>query len=448
MTLIKTRFAPSPTGKLHVGNVRTALVNWLFARANNGIFMLRMDDTDLARSKSEFEESIKSDLNWLGLHWNEFARQSERMQRYNEIKEKLISLGRLYPCFETQADLEMKRKMLLSRGLPPIYDRSGLKLTPEQKLELINSGTKPHYRFKLYDELIEWNDLIRGPIQFKAENLSDPIVIREDGTMTYILCSAIDDIDFAITHILRGEDHISNTAIGIQITKALGQNPPEIGHTSLLQSKSGEISKRLGGFDIESLRDKYIHPMAINSLLAKIGTSDPSLACNDMRQLIDEFDTNKFNSAAVNYEFNDLLHINHKLINLLSYQEVEEQLEKFSTKIPEAFWQATKGNINTVAEIEHWWKICKDPIDYINQEESKEFLAITATFLPDGDWDNQTWDIWITRVKAATNKNGKDLFMPIRLALTGKNSGPELKYLLPFIGRNEAIHRLTGNAAL
>lgn len=429
---VKTRFAPSPTGMLHVGNVRTALINWLFTRKLGGVFMLRMDDTDLLRSKLEYEEAIKNDLQWLGLNWDEFAKQSERLARYEEVKQKLIQMGRLYPCYETQAELDMKRKMQLSRGLPPIYDRAGL--------GAVADGRKPHYRFLLNDEKIHWDDLIRGDIEFQGKNLSDPIVIREDGSMTYILCSAIDDIDFGITHILRGEDHITNTAIGIQITKALGYEPPRMGHLSLLQSKTGEISKRIGGFDIESLREQFIEPMAVNSLLAKMGSSDATEVVADIAKLIEQFDINKFSSSAVNYDFNELVTLNHKLISSLSYEQIAASLNKLPIKITPEFWYATRGNLNSINELNLWWNICYQEITPI--EGDKEFLQKACNLLPTGEWDENTWGEWIEKIKQATGKSGKQLFVPLRLALTAMDHGPELKFLLPIIGREKVEKRL------
>jgi len=425
---------------LHVGNVRTALINWLFARQHNGVFMLRMDDTDLLRSKPEYEDGIKKDLEWLGLRWDEFARQSERLSRYEQVKEQLIKAGRLYPCYETQNELDMKRKMQLSRGLPPIYDRNKADEVPKE-------GRKPHYRFMLNDEQIEWDDLIRGNINFQARNLSDPIVIREDGSMTYILCSAVDDIDFGITHILRGEDHITNTAIGIQITKALGHKPPQIGHLSLLQSKTGEISKRIGGFDIAALREQFIEPMAINSLLAKMGTSDPTEATNDINKLIAEFDSKKFSPSAVNYDFNELLQLNHKLISQMSYEQIKPSLDKLEVEISKELWQAASSNLNSVAEIMAWWKVCNQEITPVINKADEEFLKEACALLPEGGFDLSTWDIWVSKIKQVTGRSGKQLFMPLRLSLTGQDHGPELKLLLPLIGREKAVRRLNGNLA-
>lgn len=437
--VVKTRFAPSPTGMLHVGNVRTALVNWLFTRKMNGSFMLRMDDTDLTRSKPEFEEGIKEDLQWLGLNWDSFARQSERLERYKEVKEHLIKIGRLYPCYETQEELDMKRKMLLSRGLPPIYDRSALKLKD------IPESRKPHYRFMLNNDTISWDDIIRGKIEFQAKNISDPIVIREDGSMTYILCSAVDDIDYGITHILRGEDHITNTAIGIQVTEALGALPPKIGHTSLLQSKTGEISKRKGGdFDIRSLKEKFIEPMAICSLLAKMGTSDATEIANDINLLIQEFDTSKYSPSAVNYDFNELLQLNHKLVSNYSFDEAKASLSKLDVEVNEEFWYAVRGNINTIKDTKSWWDICFADIDPIIKDEDRDFLSEASKLLPGENWDLDSWDQWISSLKQNLGRAGKNLFLPLRLALTALDHGPEMKFLFKFIGKDRVIKRLNG----
>ena len=445
--LVKTRFAPSPTGMLHVGNARTALINWLFARSHGGVFMLRMDDTDTLRSSEEYEEMIKQDLQWLGLNWDETAKQSERLNRYEEVKQSLIKSGRLYPCYETQNDLDMKRKLLLSRGLPPIYDRAGLKLTKADHDEFQSKGIKPHYRFLLEEETIEWDDLIRGKIQFKAKNLSDPIVIREDGSMTYILCSAVDDIDFSITHVLRGEDHITNTAIGIQITKAIGATPPTFGHICFVKNKVEKISKRVGGFDIKGLRDQFIESMTINSLLAKIGTSDSIEPVTTMDELLKSFDIGKFGLSAVNYDFEELKHLNHKLINSISYQEILPSLKKLGSAIDENFWLSVRGNINTLNEVTDWWNICNQQIKPLINDDDKDFLIECSKLLPTEEWNIKTWDIWIEKIKEKTGRSGKKLFMPIRLAITNQESGPELKILLPLIGQDKTIKRLNGKNA-
>ena len=409
--------------------------------------MLRMDDTDILRSSEEYEKMIKLDLQWLGLNWDESEKQSTRLSRYEEVKQSLIKSGRLYPCYETQNDLDMKRKLLLSRGLPPIYDRSGLKLTQEEHEQFQAKGIKPHYRFLLEEETIEWDDLIRGKIQFQAKNLSDPIVIREDGSMTYILCSAVDDIDFSITHVLRGEDHITNTAIGIQITKAIGATPPTFGHICFVKNKVEKISKRIGGFDIKGLKEQFIEAMTINSMLAKIGTSDSIEPAITMDKLLESFDIKKFGLSAVNYDFEELKHLNHKLINSMTYQEILPSLTKLDTPIDENFWLSVSGNINTLNEIIDWWNICNQQIKPLISNDDKDFLIESSKLLPKEEWNINTWDVWISKIKEKTGRFGKKLFMPIRLAITGQESGPELKILLPLIGQEKTIRRLNSEDA-
>jgi glutamyl-tRNA synthetase len=445
MTVI-TRFAPSPTGLLHVGNVRTALVNYLFTKNKGGKFMLRMDDTDLVRSKIEYADAIQEDLKWLGLNWDIFARQSDRLDRYEEIKNQLIAMGRLYPCYEKPEELEFKRKIQLGRGVPPIYDRAALKITPEKKAEYKTEGRKPHYRFLLKDEKIEWNDEVRGNLSFEGKNLSDPILVREDGTMTYILSSVIDDIDFMITNIIRGEDHISNTAIQVQIFAALSAKPPVFAHTALISTKDAKISKREGGFDIRHLREDGFEPMAICSLFSKLGTSDSVEARTNLDELAKEFDIKKFSRSPANYDQEDLLRINHKLLNIISFDEVKVKLEELGLKdVTKDFWEAARPNINKLPEIKEWWDMCYSPLTPVIEDST--FLSAAAEVLPTGNWDNTTWQSWTKAVQEKTGKKGKDLFMPLRKAITGMEHGPELKILLPLIGREKVLARLAGKFA-
>lgn len=441
---IITRFAPSPTGFLHVGNVRAALVNWLFTKKNNGKFILRIDDTDIARSKEEYVEQIKKDLKWLGVTWDEEFRQTDRMKRYNEVKEKLVSEGKLYPCFESAEELEIKRKMQLSLGKPPIYDREGLKLSKEKIENFIKEGKKPHYRFKLEDKDINWNDLIRGKMQFSGKNLSDPILIREDGTMTYMLCSMIDDVDYNITHVVRGEDHVSNTAIGIQLTEALSDKLPEFAHLSLLKSQDAKISKREGGFDIGAIKEAYIDPMAVISLLARLGSSSSIEPINDINILIKDFDFHHHGKAPAIYDFEELKRINHKLLIHASFSSVKENLHKLNISITEDFWELIKGNLNSVNEILDWKEICDSHFAPLIEEENKEFLRQAAKLLPEEEVDKNTWNKWTEILKKETGRAGKALFMPIRKALTAKEHGPELKFLLPILGKETIVKRLNG----
>ena len=437
-----TRFAPSPTGLLHVGNVRTALINYLFTKNAGGKFMLRMDDTDLIRSKSEYADLIIEDLKWLGFEYDIFAKQSDRIPSYLQAKEILIEKSRLYPCFETEEELEIKRKMQLSRGVPPIYDRAALKLSFEQIKEQIHAGKKPHFRFMLLNEKITWNDKVRGEVSFEGKNLSDPILIREDGTMTYILTSVVDDIEFNITDIIRGEDHVTNTAIQVQLFNALNGTLPNFAHLALIKSNDADdakISKRLGGFDINSLKESGFDPMSINNLFAKLGTSDPITSHKNLNGLIEEFDLSKFGRSPASYDRNDIVRINHKLISTLSYEDAQEKLH--DDKISQELWDAVSGNLTTLNEIYEWWKICNE--DIVNNDSS-EFLVITASLLPEEELNEDSWNIWVKKITDHTGKKGKELFMPLRIALTGFDHGPDRKKLLPLIGRERILKRLNG----
>lgn len=441
---VVTRFAPSPTGLLHVGNVRTALIAWLFARSNGGKFILRIDDTDQSRSEDQYVDGIQKDLRWLGLDWDEMFFQSSRIELYEEAKQRLIADGRLYPCYETPEELSIKKKTLLSRNLPPIYDRAALKLTSQQHSSFEEQGIKAHWRFLLDDADINWEDGIRGKMHFIAANLSDPVLFRADGTMTYNLASVVDDIKLGITHIIRGEDHLSNSATHIQLFKALGAPSPQFIHTSLLSSKDKEISKRLGGFDIESLRNIGMEPMAINSFLAKLGSSDSVEYRLNLNELIKEFDLKKFSKAPANYDQADLERLNTKLLHHLDYSAVVHRLraEKLDY-ITEEFWEMARGNINTLGDIAAWWKIYNGEfeIKLIDQE----FTNQISVLLPPEPWDGKTWDNWIASIKQATARSGSPLFMPIRLAITGQETGPELRALLPILGRQKVLARLLQN---
>ncbi len=427
-----TRFAPSPTGLLHVGNVRTALINYLYARKTGGEFMLRIDDTDLERSKAEFVDGIKEDLTWLGLKWDSTFKQSERVAKYEAAKQKLLASGRLYPCYETGEELDTKRKFQMKRGAPPIYDRASLKLTEEEKKKYETEGRRPHYRFRLEAEDITWNDLIRGPQKFNGAYLSDPILFREDGSLIYMLCSVVDDGDYASTHIVRGEDHVTNTAIQIQIATALGYKIPQFAHMALLKGKDKEMSKREGGFDIRALREEGIEPLAILSLLAKIGTSD-AVKIKTMDELIAEFEFSKFGRAAAIYNPDDLRRLTQKEIGHMEFAEVKDRV-----KVDENFWNAVRANLKTVEEAEEWRHICSDDLKPVIDDAG--FLKQAAELLP----DNLDFNEWMTRVKETTGRKGKELFMPIRKALTARENGPELKVILPLIGRDRVLKRLAG----
>lgn len=444
MKNIITRFAPSPTGFLHIGNARTAIINWLYARKYNGKFILRIDDTDITRSTEEYKNAIIRDLKWLGLKWDESFNQNSRLNNYLEAKKFLLQTGRLYACYETPEELSVKRKLQLSRGLPPIYDRAGLKLTKDQIDNYEKSGRKPHYRFLIQDTEIKWHDMVKGLISYQGNNLGDPIIIRADGTMTYMLCSTIDDIDYKVSHIIRGEDHVSNTAIQIQMFEAFGGVVPDFGHLSLVKTKDDKISKREGGFEISALREKEgLEPMAINSFFSKIGSANPVVPNYSMDELLSTFDISSYSKSPTTYSSEELKLLNHKLVIHLEYKDIKEKLKLLElNQIDEKFWLAVRPNLQKISDIRDWWEICNNPqrvevADY-------QLLLTAAESLPD-IINQDTWSSWTKIISAKSGKRGKDLFMPLRLALTGMDNGPELKNLLPLLSREEIIKRLKGN---
>lgn len=446
---VYVRFAPSPTGLLHIGNIRAALFNYLFARKNGGRFLLRMDDTDQSRSTPEYEAAIQRDLKWLGLDWDAYEKQSARSARYREALDKLKADGRVYPCFETQGELDLKRKAQLGRGLPPVYDRAALKLTDAQRAELIAKGHKPHWRFKLEHKDVAWDDLIQGHKSFPASSLSDPVLVREDGVPLYTFCSVVDDADMGVTHIIRGADHVTNTSVQIQIWQALTSRPaPAWAHYPLMVSADGtEMSKRLGTLSIASLRDEgQIEPMAILSLIAKLGTSDPIAPHAEMKELIDGFDLAKISRAPAKFDVEDIRHLSAKLLHTTPFSKISPRLDALGLgHVTEDFWIAVRANIEKLEDIRLWWQVTHGPVT--PKIEDASFAAMAATALPQGAWDLDTWQVWTNAVKDRTGRKGKELFMPLRLALTGTDHGPELKVLLPLIGRERVLARLEGKAA-
>lgn len=444
---VLTRFAPSPTGKLHVGNVRRALDNWLFARHVGGRFMLRMDDTDPERSKIEYEEAIERELKWLGLEWDLYVRQSDRMDHYFKAAEKLKTSGRLYPCYESAEELDFKRKRLLARGLPPLYDRAALSLTDSQKNKFEQEGRKPHWRFLLNPTEICWEDLIHGTLTFDAQKLGDPILIKSDGLPVYSLASVVDDLEFEVTHIIRGDDHITNTAIQIQLIEALGHNPKSIqfAHLPLLTDISGGgLSKRHGSLSLESLREDGIDPMAINSLLSRLGSSDPIEPFLFLDQLVSQFDIQKFARSTPKFDVHELEHLNAKLLHLMPYDLACQRFEERHIQgISETLWNTVKGNLSHISEISKWKAICEDKItpSAFSQEDTN-YLKTALELLPSSPWNSDTWQKWTSHLKEKTGRKGKLLYMPLRLALTGEEHGPEMKDFLPLLGYDLCFKRL------
>ena len=446
---VAVRFAPSPTGRLHVGNLRLALVNWLFARRCGGDFLLRMDDTDAERSTEAFAKGIEDDLAWMGLTWDRFARQSDRLARYEEVADQLRAAGRLYPCYETPEELSLKRASLVSQGRPPIYDRAALRLTDADKARLESQGRKPHWRFKLEHEPVEWADGVRGAQRFHGRDLTDPVLIREDGYPLYTLSSVVDDADLGITDVIRGEDHVTNTAVQTQIFVAIGAAVPRFAHLPLLTDAAGQgLSKRLGSLSIGSLRDdEGVEALALASLLAKLGTSDPIEARASLEELVAEFDIAKVSRATARFDPEDLYRLNAKTLHVLPFDAVRGRLEAMGmTGVEEeAFWLTVRPNLTKLEDAREWWQVTHAPVAPVI--EDADMLAAASALLPAEPWDETTWGAWTAAVKDATGRKGKALFHPLRLALTARDKGPELKNLLPLIGRDRALARLAGRTA-
>ena len=446
MSQIKVRFAPSPTGNLHVGNLRTALVNFLFAHKAGGQFMLRIDDTDTERSTAAFEEGIRADLQWMGMAWDVEDRQSERLDRYDAVLAQLRAAGRAYACYETPEELALKRKAQLSAGRPPIYDRAALKLTTEQIAAFQAQGRQPHWRFRLEDVEVRWHDMVRGDVAYHMSSLSDPVLMREDGRVIYTLASVVDDIDHGISHILRGEDHVTNSAAQIQLFKALGAKAPTMGHMALLAGADGEgLSKRVGSLSIAELRNNNTEAMAIASLLARIGTSDPVVPTVDMAEVIDGFDITRFGRATAKFDPAELAQVNAKVVQELPFATVAQRLEAAAVGGGEPFWMAVRDNLSHVGEAGDWWRVCTQPITPII--DSAAVTDAAADLLPEGDVKAAIWQDWTKAVAAASDANGRGLFMPLRLALTGREKGPEIAPLLAFMGRERVLARLRGETA-
>jgi glutamyl-tRNA synthetase len=441
----KVRFAPSPTGRLHLGNARTALVNWLFARKTGGKFLLRLDDTDRERSRVEFAEAIETDLRWLGLDWDEFTRQSDRLDRYAAAAERLKSAGRLYPCFETAEEIDLKRKLAQQRGKPWIYDRAALELSTEEIARRTGAGEAPHWRFKLEHAAVAWTDLVRGPVEFHGANLSDPVLIRADGMPLYTFSSVVDDGELGISHVIRGEDHVTNTAYQIQIFAALGHPAPAFAHLSLITGKGGEaLSKRMDSLSLASLRDGGVEAMAINSLLAKLGTSDAVEPRLDLGALVAEFDFKKFGRAQPHLDPAELGALNAKLLHQMPFELARERLPRGATV---AFWEAVRPNLERLSDAQFWWQVCAGELAPKIAPEEASWLAHSGELLPQEPFDPATWKTWTGRVASVTGRKGRALFQPLRLALTAREHGPEMQNLLPLIGRDRAVRRLTGKTA-
>jgi len=450
---VKVRFAPSPTGNIHIGNARTALVNWTYAKKHGGDFILRFDDTDQARSKQEYADGIERDLKWLGIKPDRIERQSSRFEAYGKATEKLKADGILYACYETADELDRQRKRLALRGKPPVYDRTALSYSQEDLAKFEAEGRKPHWRFLLPNfegtpdnpvrTEVSWNDLVRGDQTVDLASMSDPVLVREDGTWLYTLPSVVDDIEMGVTHIIRGDDHVTNTGAQIAVFNALGGTPPTFGHHNLLTTASGEgLSKRLGSLSLQSLAEDHFEPMSVASLATLIGTSGPVEAVPDMETLIEKFDIASITKSAAKFDVSELDTLNAKLVHELDFDSVAQRLTAAGVEGGEVFWNAVRGNIVKVEDAAFWWDRVINAKAVIDSED-RDFISEAVTLLPAEPWNENTWSAWVAAAKEATGRKGKGLFMPLRKALTGEEHGPELAALLPIIGRERTLARLS-----
>ncbi len=451
--LIKTmstivRFAPSPTGRIHLGNARTALLNYLFTKAHHGLYLLRFDDTDLERSKEEYALDIEVDLAWLGVKPDLILRQSQRFALYHEAAERLRAAGKLYPCYETADELDRKRKRQQAKGQPPVYDRAALALTADEKAALEAQGRKPHWRFLLEHKTVHWNDLVRGESHIDSASLSDPVLLREDGSYLYTLPSVVDDLDQKISHVIRGEDHVTNTAVQIQLFEALGGTAPIFAHHNLLMSESGEgLSKRSGALSIGGLRDQGIEALAVAALAVLTGTSHAVHAVASLDELGKELELSHISRTQAKFDPAELAGLSARTLHALSFEAVRDRLAAHDILgyKAEGFWLAVRGNLESFLDVVTWWRVIEGEIEPVREE--LDYLEEASKVLPEEPWDEKAWMNWTNALKSKTGRKGRALFHPLRLALTGREQGPELAALLPLIGRIKASARLCGHAA-
>jgi len=442
------RFAPSPTGRIHIGNARTALLNYFFTRRHGGAFILRFDDTDLERSTEEFAAAIEVDLAWLGVEPDLKMRQSERFAFYDAATAALKAAGRLYPCFETAEELERKRRIQIARGAPPVYDRAGLELSAEERAELLAQGRKPHWRFKLTPEIVQWDDLIRGACHIDCESLSDPVLVREDGSYLYTLPSVVDDIDAKVTHIIRGEDHVTNTAVQLQLFKALSAGAPRFAHHNLLIGSDGQgLSKRTGALSIAGLREAGVESLAVAAMAVLTGSSAAVQPVHSLPELAGLVDLAAISRNSARFDAEELHQLSQRVLHGLSYDAVRPRLEALDIVgfKAEPFWLAVRGNLTIFADVADWWRVVEGEIAPVVEDAG--FLAAAAAALPSEPLDESSWSLWTQALKQSTGLKGRALFHPLRLALTAREAGPELAKLLPLLGRAKILARLSAPAA-
>lgn len=439
MTIV--RYAPSPTGLLHLGNARPALINWLYALRTGGTYILRLDDTDIARSTAEFAAGIERDLSWLGIVPDRKVRQSDRTALYDAARDRLIASGRLYPAYETEEELEIKRGRARLLGKPPIYDRAALALTDAQKAAYEAEGRRPHWRFRLDGRAVQFSDLIKGPQTINTGSMSDPVLIRADGSYLYTLPSVVDDIELGITHVIRGEDHVSNTGTQIEIFEALGAAAPAFAHHNLLTGADGEgLSKRLGSLSLAELRADGFEAMAVAIMAVLTGTSLPVEPYADLRALAGALDLTMISHGPARYDPAELATLNARLLHAMPYEAARERLP---AGIDAAAWEVLRANLGKLGDAAIWAAVLSGEAPVVAQPEEAAYLAEARAALPDEPWDETIWARWTNELKARTGRKGRALFHPLRLALTGREDGPELKSLLPLMGRRVCLARLS-----
>lgn len=439
---VTVRWAPSPTGRIHLGNARPALLNWFFARRHGGRYVLRMDDTDLARSTREFADGIEADLKWLGVEPDLLVRQSERTALYDAARDRLIAAGRLYPCYETEDELDRKRARARLLGKPPIYDRAALNLTDEDRARLEAEGRTPHWRFRLDGRPVHFDDLIKGPQTVNTASMSDPVLIRADGSYLYTLPSVVDDIDLGITHVIRGEDHVSNTGTQIEIFEALGGAVPVFGHHNLLTDAQGQgFSKRLGSQSIADFRAEGYEPLAIAIVATLTGTSLSVEPYESLDAIAEKLDFSMISHGSARFDPAELDTLNARMLHAMPYAAASSRLSALGLE-GEAMWLLLRENLAKFPDIVEWSKLVTGPVEPVVADEDRDFLALAKALLPPEPWDETTWSHWTDALKASTGRKGKALFLPLRLALTGRHDGPELKSLLVLLGRKACLDRL------
>jgi glutamyl-tRNA synthetase len=437
------RYAPSPTGRLHLGNARPALLNWLFGLKHGGAYILRLDDTDTVRSKEEFAAGIDADLAWLGITPTRRVRQSERTALYDAARDRLIEMGRLYPAYETENELDRKRMRARSQGLPPVYDRAALTLTQDQKRQYEAEGRKPHWRFKLDGRPVSFHDLIRGPQTVNTASMSDPVLVREDGSYLYTLPSVVDDIDLGITHVIRGEDHVSNTGTQIEIMEALGGRVPQFAHHNLLLGAEGEgLSKRTGSLSLAELREQGYEPLSVAIAAVLTGTSLPVEPYPNLAAIAAKLDLSMISHGPARFDPAELAGLNARILRTMPYETARPRLEAMGLA-DEGLWHALRENLSFFDEVKELAEVVRGPVTPVIAEEDRDFIDVAHGLLPPEPWDEHTFDLWTSALKQMSGRKGRTLYMPLRLALTGREDGPELRSLLPLLGRRACLDRLS-----